>query len=252
MVWHFVPTPLQWHTDLCLFISLPTKAIKTMKQSKRVLIVGGATPIGMNLASALLDEGAEVCLMVREGTQARLGSLAQHTRVIVADLWDSASLRGRARGYEVVIHCIGSLRADPSQGLSYQRLNTTSARNAVSMAIGDGAEHFIYLSSARALWFSPAYLRAKREAETHIIRSGTSASIVRAPLLYVRGMPRHIFYRLMTLLGRVPLLNLLGFANVAPMPLDVLARAVARIALAEAPKPLRYYSARDLRRLQRG
>jgi len=217
----------------------------------RILITGGATPLGMNIAAALLDEGAQVSLMLRPGGENRLGALIGQVQLVYADLWDSASLRGRARGHQAVIHTVGSLQADPSQGLSFQRLNTVSARNAAVMCISDGVPHLIFLSAARAIWLSPGYVAAKREAEAYVRRVGLPSSIIRAPLLYQRGTPRPLFYRLMSVIGRLPPLSWLGMAHCAPMPLDVLARAVAHIALQPAPKPVRLYHAPELRRLQR-
>ncbi|MCS6836698.1 MAG: NAD(P)H-binding protein [Anaerolineae bacterium] len=217
----------------------------------RILITGGATPLGMNIAAALLDEGAQVSLIVRPGSESRLGALLGQTQLIYADVWDSASLRGRARGHQAIVHTVGSLQADPSQGLSFQRLNAVSARNAAVMCISDGVPHLIFLSAARALWLSPGYVAAKREAEAYLRRAGLPSSIIRAPLLYQRGTPRPLFYRLMSLIGRLPPLAWLGMSHCAPMPLDVLARAIAHIALQPPPKPVRIYYAPQLRRLQR-
>lgn len=120
----------------------------------RILITGGATLLGMNIAAALLDESAQVTLMLRPGGEDRLGALVGQVQLVYADVWDIASLRGRARGHQAIIHTVGSLQADPSQGLSFQRLNAVSARNAASMCISDGVSHFIFLSAARALWLS--------------------------------------------------------------------------------------------------
>jgi len=217
----------------------------------KILITGGATPLGMNIAAALLDEGAQVSLMLRPGTEIRLGALLEQVQLVYADLWDSASLRGRARGHQAIIHTVGSMQADPSQGLSFQRLNTVSARNAAGMCISDGVPHLVFLSAARAIWLSPSYIAAKREAEAYLMRAGLASSIIRAPLLYQRRTPRPLFYRLMSFIGRLPPLAWLGLAHSAPMPLDVLARAVAYVALQPAPKPVRTYYAPELRRIQR-
>jgi hypothetical protein len=61
-------------------------------------------------------------------------------------------------------------------------------------------------------------------------------------------MPRPFFYRLMSMLRFVPPLGLLGFSRISPMPIDVLARGVARLALNDNHTKRIYY-APDLRRL---
>jgi nucleoside-diphosphate-sugar epimerase len=218
-----------------------------MKSNRRVLVTGGGTFLGDNIAAALLADDAEVTLLVRPGAEDNLGPLAQRTRWYTADVWDAASLRGRARGHATVIHTVGSLIADPAQGLTYHRLNFVSTRNVANMCVGDGAPHMVLISSVYAPWVSRQYVRTKREAEQYVNRVGLKASIIRAPLVYIRGQSRPLFYQLMTLLGSVPPVSWLGFDRIAPMPVDVLARGVARIGL-EPPKNAAIYYARDLRK----
>src|SRR5690606_33693399 len=92
------------------------------------------------------------------------------------------------------------------------------------------------------------YVGAKREAEDYVRRVGVNAVIVRAPLAYRRGAPRPLFYQLISALRFVPPLGLLGLHRIAPLPVDILARSVARAALnPRAVKPVLY--APDLRRM---
>lgn len=212
-----------------------------------ILVTGGAF-LGDNIAAALLAEGADVSLLLRAGAQDQLGPLAHHTRWSTADVWNPASLRGKARYHSAVIHTVGSMIADETRGLSYQQLNSVSLRNVANMCVSDGVERLIFISSAGAPWMNREYLRSKRDAESYLRRVGLKATIVRAPLLYMRGQPRPLFYRAITLLGAVPPLSWLPPGRSAPMPIDVLARGVARIALNPEQNRLFYY-ARDLRRL---
>lgn len=217
------------------------------RQLRGVLVTGGGTFLGDNIASALLAEGAEVTLLVRAGTEERLGILAQRTRWYTANIWDPASLRGRARNHAVVIHTVGSMNADPSQGLTHHRLNFLSARNVANMCVSDGVPHMVLMSGVYAPWISRNYIKSKREAENYLKRVGLSSSIIRAPLTYVRGRPRPLFYQLMTALGSIPPISWFWFGRVAPMPVDILARGVARIALEQDRSKTIFY-ARDLRK----
>ncbi len=219
-----------------------------MTSSKRVLVTGGGTFLGDNIAAALVAEGAEVTLLVRPGAEDRLGPLKDRVRWWTADVWDPASLRGRARGHACVVNTVGSLVDDPAHGLTHHRLNFVSARNVVNMCISDGVPNIVLLSSARAPWMSSHYIRAKREAENYVERVGVSCTVIRAPLVYVRGAPRPLFYEFVTLLGRIPPFAWTGVGSAAPMPIDMLARAAARIAL-NPRRDKRIYRARDLRRL---
>ena len=218
-----------------------------MATDKRVLVTGGGTFLGDNIAAALLAEGAEVTLLVRPGAEDRLGPLRHRARWWTADVWDPASLKGRARGHSSVVHTVGSLVADPARGLSYNNLNFVSARNVANMCVGSGVSHMVLISAVRAPWVSGQYIHAKREAEGYISRVGLRATIIRAPLAYLRGHRRSPFYQLMTLLGSVPPFSWMVLGRIAPMPVDVLARGVARITLDDRPTKTIYY-ARDLRR----
>lgn len=215
--------------------------------SKPILVTGGGTFLGDNIAAALLAEGVEVTLLVRPGAEDRIGPLATRLRWHTADVWNPASLRGRARGHASVIHTVGSMIADPSQGLNHNWLNFVSARNVANMCVSDGVPHMVLMSTVRAPWVNGGYLRAKREAEQYMARVGLGSTIIRAPIAYVRGQRRHPFYLLMTLLGSIPVISWFGFGRIAPMPIDMLARGVARITLDRARTKTIYYAA-DLRR----
>ncbi|MEM9951590.1 MAG: SDR family oxidoreductase [Chloroflexota bacterium] len=218
------------------------------QKHNRVLITGGGTYLGINIASALLAEGFEVSLIVRDGNESRLGMLQSKVRWSIADVWDSASLRGHGRGHSTVIHTVGSMVADPAQGLTFHRLNVVSGRNVASMCLSDGIQHFVLMSAVRAPWINGDYLRAKRDAEQQIQRVGLTTSIVRAPITYIRGSQRPLFYRMMTMIGRIPPLSWTHIGRMAPMPLDVMARGVARI-VKNPPDDMKIYYANHLRRL---
>jgi uncharacterized protein YbjT (DUF2867 family) len=215
--------------------------------NRRVLITGGGTFLGDNIAAALLAEGAEVTLLVRPGAEDKLGILGQRTRWFTADVWNPGSLRGRARGHSSVIHTVGSMYADPKQGLNHNWLNLVSARNVANMCVSDGVPHMVLMSSVRAPWVNGHYLHAKREAEAYMSRVGLHPTIVRAPVAYIRGQRRHPFFLLMTILGSTPILSWFWFGRIAPMPIDMLARGVARITLDNNRTKSIYY-APDLRR----
>jgi uncharacterized protein YbjT (DUF2867 family) len=220
------------------------------EKRKRVLITGGDTSLGIHIASALLAEGAEVTLLVSEGHEKRLGGLAKRVQIQIADVWDLAALKGRARGHGTVIHTVGSMIEDRAQGLSFHRLNVVSARNVANMCVSDGVQHFVLMSAIRAPWVKGKYISAKREAEAYMRRLGLKTSVIRAPISYVRGTKRPFFFQMMTALGSIPPLSWTHIGRMAPMPMDILARGVARIALNPASQTKVYYAG-HLRRLNK-
>lgn len=210
-------------------------------------MTGGGTFVGDAVAAALLAEGAEVTLLVRPGSEERLGALADRARWFSADVWDPASLKGRGRGHQVAIHTVGGMIADPSQGLTHHYLNVVSARNVANMCVSSGVGHLLLLSAARAPWVTSSYIAAKRDAEGYLERIGLAHTIIRAPLVFVRGRPRPLFYRWINLMRFMPPFAWLGLRRFAPMPVDVLARGTARLAL-DAHRTKGIYYAPDLRK----
>jgi len=228
--------------------------IAQRRAPSRALVTGGGTFVGDMIALALLEQGIDVTLLIRPGAEDKLGGLRDRVRWFSADVWEPSSLRGRARGHDIVIHTVGGLAADPTSGLTYHWLNFVSARNVANMCVSAGVPRLILLSSVRAPWISGEYIKEKREAEAYLERVGLQSIIIRAPLVYRRGTRRNPLFVLITLFGSIPPLNWLGLRRSAPMPVDILARGVVRIALdPRAGKERRIYYAGDLRsRLTRG
>ncbi len=205
--------------------------------------------MGLRVIAALIDAGAEVTVLVLPENEEKLGTLRRHVRLVSGDVWNSASLKGRSRGFGAVVHLVGSIRAQPERGLTFQQLNLVSARNTIGMAISDGSPYFVLLSAAsNPPGVSGEYLRSKREAETYLRSSGLRWAIIRAPLLFDREQRGGSFYNLMSHFGSLPLVRVFT-GSTAPLLVDVAARGIAQIALQpELPRSRNYY-ARDLRRL---
>ena len=212
---------------------------------EQVLVVGGGTFLGDHIAAALQAEGVPVAMLVRPGSEDMLGPLAEEITWAHGDPWNAASLKGRGRNARLVIHAVGGIQADKSQGINHHSLNFLSLRNVANMCVTAGVPRMVYISAARAPWLPRSYIRAKREAERYMARVGLRATVIRSPLLYRRGDPRPLSYRLMNLLATVTPF----FRRTAPLPVDVFARGIARLVAADERDRRSIYYAADLRRL---
>ena len=221
-----------------------------------ILITGGSSWVGEQVALVLAAAGVTARLWLAPGAVTPPVVRAGWAHGERADAWNYASLRGRGRGVQLLLHCVGSLQTDASRGLSAQQLNLAAARNVINMAVQDGVPQFLLLSSAGAPWLPRDYLAAKRAAEQFLARSGMRQAIVRAPLAFEKG-GRPFLFRFLSALAWLPLLG-----NGSPMPRLQLARGVAQLALqllreeADTSGPVgshrgRIYRGRDLRRLAR-
>jgi nucleoside-diphosphate-sugar epimerase len=217
----------------------------------KVFITGGTSFIGLRVVAALVNAGADVTVLVRPDHEEKLGALRRHVRLMPGDVWNSASLKGRARGHGVVVHLVGSLRAQPERGLTFQQLNLVSARNVIGMAVGDGVPLFVFLSAAsNPAGVSREYLRNKREAEDYLRTSGLAYTIVRAPMLFNRQQRGGGFFSTLSWIGALPFLRVFSGRR-APLPVDVAARGIARLALQDTLPRSQIVYAGNLRRLAR-
>jgi NADH dehydrogenase len=217
----------------------------------RIFVTGGTSFLGLRVVAALIEQGADVTVLVRPENEDKLGALRRHVRLVSGNVWDRASLKGRSRGHGAVVHLVGSIHAQPERGLTFQQLNLVSARNAISMAVSDGVPYFVLLSAvAKPLGVSSEYIYSKREAEDYLRGSGLTWAIVRAPLLFDASQRRSAPFRLMSTIGGLPLVRVL-IGRRAPLSVDIAARGIAKLALRdELPRSQRYYAG-DLRRLGR-
>ncbi|MBN1562953.1 MAG: NAD(P)H-binding protein [Anaerolineae bacterium] len=217
----------------------------------KVFVTGGTGFIGRQVVTALVNAGADVTVLVRPENEEKLGSLRRHIHMVSGDVWNVASLKGRSRGNGVVIHLVGSIRAQPERGFTFHQLNLVSARNAISMAVSDGVPYFMLLSPAsRPAGVSVEYVRSKREAEKYLRNSGLRWAIVRAPLLFDRDQSGGHFYAMLSRVGALPFLRVF-FGRRSPLPVDIAAQGIARAALLAELPPNRLLYAGDLRRLGR-
>ena len=194
--------------------------------------MAGATGfVGLSVVYALLAGNAHVTAMIPPGTSLPLRETSGRLRIVEADAWNRASLNGRSRGHDTVIDLLGAIQQHPARGLSYHYLNVDSLQNIARMVIGDGVPHLIYLSTSGAPWLPRGYVRSKRDAEHYLRRSGCVWTIVRAPLAFPRGQLHNPALILTSLLGSIPLLGR-PFERWSPIPVDVMGRGLAQLALA--------------------
>ncbi len=218
----------------------------------KVFVTGATSFIGLRVVTELVNAGADVTVLVRPDHEEKLGALRRHVRMVSGDVWNSASLKGRARGHGAVIHLVGSLHAQPERGLTFHQINLVSARNVISMAVSDGVPLFVLLSAVSTPpGISVEYLRSKREAEEYLRGSGVRSAIVRAPMVFDRAQRGGWFFTLLSRIGSLPLLRVF-FGRRAPLPVDIIARGIAQAALQiDLPPRDRILYAGDVRRLGR-
>lgn len=219
------------------------------RETGRVLVTGGTGFLGFRVVAALVEAGATVTVMVRPGQEEKLQALGDRIQLSYADVWNKASLKGRARGHDVILHLVGSTRAEPERGLTYQQINLVSARNVTGMAVSDGVPRMILLSAVIRPLIGE-YIRSKREAEEYLRNSGLNWTIVRAPSLFAPS-GRNLGLQILSFFGASFPFNLLA-NRILPLPVDIAARGMAQLALKPDAYEDRIIFARHLRQLAKG
>lgn len=217
----------------------------------RILVTGATGFLGFRVVAALLEGGASVSVLVRPDQHEKVAAIANRVHVVEGDIWNRASLKGLARGYNAVVHLVGSIKSDPARGLTYQQINLVSARHVIGMAVSDGVLNFVLLSATGLPAQLPVeYIRSKRDAEDYLKNSGLEWVIVRAPLLFEPSFVRTPLLSTLSTGGVLPPISwFLG--GMLPLPVDIAARGIASATLEVSKYERRILYANDLRRLAR-
>jgi len=217
---------------------------------ERILVTGATGFLGFRVVLALLDADIAVTVITTPEQDGVLAPIADRLQILHADIWSRASLKGLSRGQDGIIHLVGSTKADPSRGLTYQQINLVSARNVIGMAISDGVLNCMLLSAAALPGMMPSqYIFSKREAEDYLLNSGLQPLIVRAPALFEPSINRPLLSVLE--LGAILPPTRWLISQYIPLPVDIAARGIAHLALNIHDYAGRIYYANDLRKLAR-
>lgn len=175
---------------------------------RRVLVTGGTGFIGRHLVGELLNQGAQVRVLMRAGTPQPL-SWSGRVALCYGDLEDTESLSRACCSVETVFHAAGFAHAwaEESAELAerHWRVNALGTRRLLEAAKGCGVQRLVYFSSVKAMgedgtqcidedWPLPPqtpYGRAKRQAEQWVVEVGQHSGMhvvnLRLALVYGPG-----------------------------------------------------------------
>lgn len=151
----------------------------------RVLVTGGTGVIGEGLIPALLNAGHEVRLLTR-GAGKDAEEWPQGVEPFAADVSDSESLSGAAKGCEAVVHITGIINESPPD-VTFERINVEGTRNVLQEAERSEVRRFVYISSLGADRGRSAYHQSKRQAEELVREARCEWLILRPGGVYGPG-----------------------------------------------------------------
>lgn len=119
----------------------------------RAAVTGASGHLGANLVRALVEEGHDVAVLVRDDTRAVEGL---PVRVVRGDLFEPAALRRALDGAETVFHLAARISIDGDPGGAVRRTNVLGPREVVAACRDVGVRRLVHVSSIHALSPRPA------------------------------------------------------------------------------------------------
>lgn len=174
----------------------------------RVFITGGTGFVGGEIIARLLAAGHEVRALVRSHRPAGAGGWPDQVEPAVGDILDPELARHLA-GMEAVIHLVGIIRPDPSQGVTFQRLHREATLNLLRAMRSAGVSRLVHMSALGAGPGSTTdYFRTKFEAETAVRNSGRAWTVMKPSVIFG---PRDRFVNLLAgQVRKLPVVPVIG------------------------------------------
>jgi uncharacterized protein YbjT (DUF2867 family) len=186
-----------------------------------ILLTGATGVVGGELLPALLAEGQEIRVLVRDPR--KLGEHRVDVRIALGDLRDPFSIRHAMHGVETVIHLAASIR-DQADGGTIEELNGLATARLLRSAERVGVERFIFFSAMGATPFQRTrFFRSKAIGEHAVSASPLRTTVFAPSIIYRPGDP---WITLLQRLSLLPVLPVSGSGTALYQP--IWARDVAR------------------------
>ena len=153
----------------------------------RVAIVGGTGFVGSYLVDALLEQGHEVSVLVRPGSEDKVRG-GEGVRRVTGDLDSAAALSELLEGQGAVIYNVGLLREFPRKGITFEAAQYQGVVDTVAAAQAQKVPRLLLMSAIGVKEGGTKYQSTKRRAERHALESGLDVTVLRPSVIF--GDPR--------------------------------------------------------------
>jgi len=155
----------------------------------RILVTGGTGYVGAHSVRALVDDGHEVRLLVRDPAKARAMFEAMGLPAldcVTGDMTDEAAVRKALKGCKAVLHCAAVVSTDRRRADEMLRANPRGAELVIGTAVERGLDPVVQVSSVAAL-LTPGATLLTADMPPGTLDSGYARSKAAAER-YVRGL----------------------------------------------------------------
>ncbi len=153
----------------------------------RVALIGGTGFVGRYLVDALRESGRDLSMLVRPGSEAKLG-LPDDCRMVRGDLSSRDAIARTLENSDAVIYNVGILRELPRRGVTFEAMQFDGAVQVVDAALECGVPRLLLMSANGVSANGTAYQRTKYRAEQYANNSGLAVTVFRPSVIF--GDPR--------------------------------------------------------------
>jgi uncharacterized protein YbjT (DUF2867 family) len=192
-------------------------------KDRLVCVIGGSGFLGRYVVQALLQEGARVRVVARDGrdgwflkTQSGLGQI----QFASGDVRKADTITRAVAGTDAVVNLVGILKGD------FQGFHVDGARNVATAAAGAGVQSLVHISAIGADPKSQsAYGRSKGEGEDAVCAAFPAATILRPSIAF--GREDQFVNRFADLIRALPVVPVIrGAVKFQPIYVGDVAKAV--------------------------
>ncbi len=153
----------------------------------RVGLIGGTGFVGGYLVDKLIESGHVPVVLVRPGSEGKLRQ-ADRCEIITGDVDSPRAIAEVCRDSDAIIYCVGILRENRRQGITFEKLQFEAVERTVQSACENGVRRFILMSANGVKAGGTPYQDTKFRAEETVRRSGLKWTIFRPSVIF--GDPR--------------------------------------------------------------
>lgn len=153
----------------------------------KIAVIGGTGFVGGYVIEALASAGHAVSVLVRPGSEDKLGQTS-FWRITQGDLNDDPAIDATLTDCDAVVYSVGLLREFPRQGITYENTQYEGVVRVVASAKRNNVDRFLLLSANGIKMPGTPYQETKYRAEEHLRKSGLDATIFRPSVIF--GDPR--------------------------------------------------------------
>ncbi len=202
----------------------------------KLVVPGGNGFIGSDICRIAVQNGHEVAAFGRTGRPPLTPARHPWTGSVdwrAADVFAPDTWRDLLEDADAVVHSIATIQEDPSQNLTFDRVNAESALLAAEEADNAGVEAFVFLSVRDKPPLLPQeFLIAKRRAEREVSRQFPDLRTVSLRPNLVFGPRRRGSATIAAVLNQLPAATAGGYAEQEgrPLPVELVAAAAVHAA----------------------